>query len=224
MTILLIRAAIIYFAVIAAVRIMGKRQLGELSTHEFVITILISAVATMPLEDNAIPLANSLLPILIFISLEILESALSMKSALFRRLIQGRPIFIIKDGILQQKEMKKLRFTVDDVLDSLRQQSVFDISKVENAIVETNGKLSVQLKSEYAPPTAKDTNVSVDKAQTPVAVIVDGKITNDYFGNLNICENEIELLVKSAGKEAQNVMLMTADKSGKVYIIEKENK
>ena len=127
---------------------MGKRQVGELDPQELVITILISAVATVPLENNGMPLANSLIPIAIFISLEIINSAISMKSINYRELIKGRPRFIIRDGKIQQEELKKLRYTIDDLTDAVRQAGIFDISQVANAIVETNGKLSVQKKSQ----------------------------------------------------------------------------
>ena len=120
MTVTFIRALIIYFFVITAVRLMGKRQVGELKPHELVITILLSAIAVIPLEENSMPLANCLVPIMLFISLEILVAALSMKSLKFRNLIQGRPIFIIRKGKLDQKKLRELRFTVDDILDALR--------------------------------------------------------------------------------------------------------
>lgn len=146
MTVVLFRSVIIYLIVVIAVRIMGKRQLGELNPHEFVITILISAVATIPIQESSIPLSYSILPILVFVSLEVLESALSVKSKAFRKVIDGNPIYIIKNGKLKKQALKKMRFTMDDLNDALRQKDVFDISEVENAIVETNGSLSVEKK------------------------------------------------------------------------------
>ena len=128
MTVIIIRSIIIYLFVVLSVRIMGKRQIGELKPHELVITILISAVATIPLQEISIPLTNSIFPIMIFVSLEIIGSALSMKSIKLRNLLQGKPMFIIKDGILQQKQMRRLRFTMDDIIDALRQAGVFDRS------------------------------------------------------------------------------------------------
>ncbi|MBR3737556.1 MAG: DUF421 domain-containing protein [Eubacterium sp.] len=148
MTIIVFRSVIIYLLVVVAVRIMGKRQLGELNPHEFVITILISAVATIPIQESSIPLSYSALPILIFVSFEILESAISMKSEKFRKIIDGKPIAIIKNGKLQQQELRRLRFTVEDLNEALRQKDVFDINEVENAVVETNGSLSVEKKEE----------------------------------------------------------------------------
>ncbi len=222
MTIILIRAVIIYIFVMVAVRIMGKRQVGELKPQELVITILISAVATIPLEEHGIPLSTSLIPILIFISLEITESAISMKSQRFRNLIQGRPVFIIREGVLQQKALKKLRFSVDDLLDALRQKDVFNIEDVQNAVVETNGTLTVQKKSEASPPSAKESGVEVPIKHAPIPVVMDGKVQTQYFAQTVITENEIEVLCAILGVKRKDLMLLTVDKSGKTYYIKKE--
>ena len=120
MSITLIRAVIIYITVITAMRIMGKRQIGELKPHELVITVLVSQVASIPLEDNSMPLANMFVPILIFVSFEIIVSVISMKSLNFRNLIQGRPMFVIRNGKIDEKQMKRLRFTIDDLIDVVK--------------------------------------------------------------------------------------------------------
>ena len=203
-------------------RVMGKRQIGELNPQELVITILISAVATVPLENNGMPLANSLIPIAIFISFEIINSTLSMKSIKFRALIKGKPRFIIKDGKIQQGELTKLRFTIDDLTDAVRQAGVFDISQVANAIVETNGVVSVQKKSEYAPLTPKDIGIKTEDAEVPITAIVDGKAVADCFGNVNIDENEAKLIAISNGERPQNILVMTIKNDGTAYIVAKE--
>ena len=222
MSITLLRAIIIYIFITVAMRVMGKRQIGELNPQELVITILISAVATVPLENNGMPLANSLIPIAIFISFEIINSTLSMKSIKFRALIKGKPRFIIKDGKIQQGELTKLRFTIDDLTDSVRQAGVFDISQVANAIVETNGVVSVQKKSEYAPLTPKDMGIKTEDAEVPITAIVDGKAVADCFGNVNIDENEAKLIAISNGEQPQNILVMTIKNDGTAYIVAKE--
>lgn len=222
MSITLLRAIIIYIFITVAMRVMGKRQIGELNPQELVITILISAVATVPLENNGMPLANSLIPIAIFISFEIINSTLSMKSIKFRALIKGKPRFIIKDGKIQQKELTKLRFTTDDLTDAVRQAGVFDISQVANAIVETNGVVSVQKKSEYAPLTPKDIGIKTEDAEVPITAIVDGKAVADCFGNVNIDENEAKLIAISNGEQPQNILVMTIKNDGTAYIVAKE--
>lgn len=222
MSITLLRAIIIYIFITVAMRVMGKRQIGELNPQELVITILISAVATVPLENNGMPLANSLIPIAIFISFEIINSTLSMKSIKFRALIKGKPRFIIKDGKIQQGELTKLRFTIDDLTDAVRQAGVFDISQVANAIVETNGVVSVQKKSEYAPLTPKDMGIKTEDAEVPITAIVDGKSVADCFGNVNIDENEAKLIAISNGEQPQNILVMTIKNDGTAYIVAKE--
>ena len=222
MSITLLRAIIIYIFITVAMRVMGKRQIGELNPQELVITILISAVATVPLENNGMPLANSLIPIAIFISFEIINSTLSMKSIKFRALIKGKPRFIIKDGKIQQGELTKLRFTIDDLTDAVRQAGVFDISQVANAIVETNGVVSVQKKSEYAPLTPKDIGIKTENAEVPITAIVDGKAVADCFGNVNIDENEAKLIAISNGEQPQNILVMTIKNDGTAYIVAKE--
>lgn len=221
MSITFIRAVIIYVTVILAVRIMGKRQIGELKPHELVVTVLVSQVASIPLEDNSMPLANMFVPILIFVSFEILVSAISMKSLTFRNLVQGKPIFVIKDGKLDEKQLRRLRFTMDDLIDAVRQKDVFDISTVQDAVIETNGTVSVLQKAESSPVKPKHLNLSVDESSTPIAVVIDGKPVTEYFGKEKIKESEIELLVKNSNREITDIMLLTIDGSGNVFLIPK---
>ncbi len=222
MAINFIRAIIIYVVIIIAVRLMGKRQVGELKPHELVITILISAIAVIPLEENSMPLANCLVPILLFVSLEIIMSVISMKSLWFRNLLQGRPIFIIRQGKLDQKKLKQLRLTMDDVVDALRQKDIFDISQVEDAVIETNGSMSVLPKAEYQPITASDINLSVKEKGMPVAIVIDGKPVNEYFNEYKLKDSEIELVLQTVNRDAKRIMLLTIDDDGNTYLIEKE--
>lgn len=224
MSVIFIRAVIIYIAVIIALRIMGKRQIGELTPHELVITILVSQVAIIPLQDNSMPLLNMFVPILIFVSMEILASALSMKSIHFRNLIQGKPLFVIRNGKLDEKQMKRLRFTVDDLVDAVRQKGYFDLSTIQDAIVEPNGTISVLQKAEESPVTPKQLKMSVDENATPVAVVVDGKPVDEYFGQNIVRNSEIELLVTDSGKKISEIMLLTIDDNGKIFIIPKRGK
>ncbi len=224
MSVIFIRAVIIYIAVILALRIMGKRQIGELTPHELVITILVSQVAIIPLQDNSMPLLNMFVPILIFVSMEILASALSMKSIHFRNLIQGKPLFVIRNGKLDEKQMKRLRFTVDDLVDAVRQKGYFDLSTIQDAIVEPNGTISVLQKAEESPVTPKQLKLSVDENATPVAVVVDGKPVDEYFGQNIVRNSEIELLVTDSGKKISEIMLLTIDDNGKIFIIPKRGK
>lgn len=224
MTVTLIRAVIIYIFVVLAVRVMGKRQIGELKPHELVITILVSQIASIPLQDNAMPLANSIIPLLILIGFEIIASIISMKSIRFRNALQGKPIFVIRHGKLDEKQMRRLRFTMDDLVDALRQKDVFDISQVEDAVVETNGSLSVLMKPEYSPVTPQQLNLEVKDDGMPVVIVMDGKPVSEYFGAEKIKNSEIELLLKKHDLQAKKIMLLTVDDSGNLYVIDKEKK
>ncbi len=221
MSITLIRAVIIYITVITAMRIMGKRQIGELKPHELVITVLVSQVASIPLEDNSMPLANMFVPILIFVSFEIIVSVISMKSLNFRNLIQGRPMFVIRNGKIDEKQMKRLRFTIDDLIDAIRQKDVFDISTVQDAVIETNGSISVLQKAEEAPVTPKQLKLSVDENSTPIAVVIDGKPVTEYFSTEKIKNSKIELVVNNEKKDIKDIMLLTIDEDGNTYLIPK---
>lgn len=222
MTVNFIRAFIIYVFVIIAVRLMGKRQVGELKPHELVITILLSAIAVIPLEENSMPLANCLVPILLFISLEIITSVISMKSLWFRNLLQGRPIFIIRRGKLDQKKLNEMRFTVDDVVDALRQKDIFDLSEVEDAIIETNGSISVLPKAKYKPLTPDDMNIDVEEKGVPITIVMDGKPVNEYFNEYKIKDSEIQLILKSQDRDVEKIMLLTVDDNGNTFLIDKE--
>lgn len=224
MAINFIRAIIIYVFVIIAVRLMGKRQVGELKPHELVITILLSAVALIPLEENSMPLANCLVPILLFISMEIIVSVISMKSLWFRNLLQGRPIFIIRKGKLDQKKLSEMRFTIDDVIDALRQKDIFDLSEVEDAVIETNGSISVLPKAENRPLTPKDMGITPKDNGIPITIVMDGKPVNEYFNEYKVDDKRIELVIKNTKKDVSQIMLLTIDDKGNTFLIEKENK
>ncbi len=169
------------------------------------------------------PLANMFVPILIFVSFEIIVSAISMKSINFRNLIQGKPIFVIKNGKLDEKQMKRLRFTIDDLIDAIRQKDVFDISTVQDAIIETNGSISVLQKAEDTPVTPRQLKLSVDEVSTPITIVIDGKPVTEYFGEEKIKNSEIELVVNNSGKDIKGIMLLTIDNSGNTFIIPKRS-
>lgn len=222
MGIIFVRALIIYIFVIGAVRLMGKRQVGELKPQELVITMLLGAVAAVPLEDNSMPLANCLIPIMLFVSLEILSSLICMKSIKIRNFIQGKPVFIIRRGKLNQKKMKQLRLTIDDIVDALRQKDIFDISQVEEAVIETNGTITVLPKPEYRPITPDDVSLSVKNDGMPITIVMDGKPVTDYFNDENVKISEIELILKEQNADVKKIMLLTVDDSGNTYRIRKE--
>lgn len=224
MFVTLIRTIILYITVIAAVRIMGKRQIGELQPTELVITILLSEIVAIPMQDNDLPLINTIIPVLVLISFEIIISVLSLKSVHFRNAMQGNPVVVIKDGKLLFDQIKKIRFTVDDLLESLRQKDVFDISKVAYAIVETNGALSVLLKPEHSFTTKSDMKVTVNDDGIPCPVIIDGRIIESNFDCCNLTTEKLNKIIKKDKIDINKTLLLTVSKGGKRTYIGKEKK
>ncbi len=148
MSVLFIRAVILYAAVIFVIRLMGKRQIGEMQPSELVITILISEVASLPLQSKSIPVLYAVVPLFVFVSFEIILSALSLKCKKLRTLMQGHEVIVIRNGKIDIKALRTLRMTVEDLEGALRQKDVFDVKEVAYGIFETNGKLSVLLKND----------------------------------------------------------------------------
>lgn len=222
MFVTIIRTLILYFIVICVVRLMGKRQIGELQPSELVITLLLSEIIAMPMENNDIPLISTVIPVMLLVTLEIITSAISMKSLKFRFLIQGHPIIIIRNGELQQKEMKKLRLTIDDILESLRQKDIFDISLVSYAILETNGKMSVMLKPDYETVTNKNTGIQAEDSGIPCVVITDGQIERSAFDDCNMTDEKLQNIIKKQNIDVGSTLLMTLDKSGNSVVIKKD--
>lgn len=219
----IIRTFIIYCAVTICVRLMGKRQLGQLQPGELVITILISEIAAMPIGDNDIPLLNSIIPLFLLVSFEIINSLIDRRFVGYRHFTEGKPITIIRNGELLQKELKALRFTINDVLLGLRQKDIFDIKEVEFAVVETNGTLSVLLKPDYRPATSKTLGKKEKDNGMPCAVVIDGKIIESAFINCGITKNEVESKVNKETDDIKSILLMTVDKNKKFNIIFKKD-
>lgn len=220
MSLVIIRAFIIYVFVIVAVRIMGKRQVGELKPHELVITFLISSTATIPLQDNNMPLLNCIVPVLLFVSLEIIVAVLSVKSVKFKFNSRKTDCYY-RQRKNRRKKLRQLRFTVDDLCDALRQQGYWDIAEVQNAVIETNGSISAENWEKYKPLTADNVKISVDDKGLHTAIVIDGKPVEEYFKDKSIKLSEIELLLNANGKEAKKLLLMTVDDNGNIYTVRK---
>lgn len=222
MLITLLRSMILYLLIIAAVRIMGKRQIGQLQPSELVITILISEIAAIPMQDNGLPLFSSIIPIFVLVAFEIIMSVINMKSMRFRRIMEGNSVIIIRDGKVEQKALKKLRITTDDLMESLRQKDVFDIQDVQYAILETNGSLSVLLKPGKRTVTADDMGLAPTDNGLPCTVINDGVVMHGLLSECGLNENRLEKLLRKKNVRRQDVFLLVADRSGQATVIRKE--
>lgn len=223
MLITLFRTAILYFFVIIALRIMGKRQIGDMQPGELVITILISELAAIPIQDTSQPVINGIVAIFVLVVLEVLVSFISMKFTLVHRVVNGNSAVIIEDGVMNQKLMKQMRVTVSDLLEVLRGQGVFDISKVAYAILETNGSLSILLKPSEQPATVGDITGRNSKPDVFNAIVInDGKIINRGLELVEASRDRIFSTLKKRGLKTGSVFLMTMNKDGEYYIIERE--
>lgn len=222
MLISLIRVGILYFFIIVCMRLMGKRQLGELQPTELVITILLSEIASIPIEDNGVPLINSIFAVLLLVSLEIINSAACLKSVKLRTIVEGNPIIVVRDGKIDQKMLRQLRFSSGDLIEQLRQKDVFDINDVKFAIVETNGQLSVMLKDSKQPITPEFLDSQVEDKGFQAMVINDGKILKKAFKDCNMDGKKLKNILKNNNVELNEILFMLADNKGNYTIIRKD--
>ncbi len=198
---------------------MGKKQLGQLQPGELIITILISEVVATPIVDTSAPLLSGILPLLLLASFEILNSVLATKSVRFRYLSDGKPVTVIKDGVLQQKALKTLRFTIDDVLAALRQKDIFSISDVEFAVAETNGMLSVLPKAPKRALTPEAIEGKQKNAGAAYTVVVDGIILESAIKESTVTLDEVKRKIKRENVNVKEILLMTVDKNKEYTVI-----
>ncbi len=205
-------------------RLMGKRQLGELQPGELVITMLISEIAAEPINNGDQPIISSVIPLMLLISFEIINSLIAMKSPSFRYKVDGRPITVINNGKLNQRRLKDLRYTIDDILAALRQKDVFDINDVEYAIVETNGALSVLLKQPERPVIQKLIEKQEKDCGVPFAVVIDGKILENAIKDTSVNVDDILRKIEQLNIDLKDIMILTVDKNRKFDMIVKDKK
>ncbi|MBO5378476.1 MAG: DUF421 domain-containing protein [Ruminiclostridium sp.] len=208
---IIIRSVILFILVIAALRLMGKKQLGELQPSELVTTILISNIATLSLEDQSIPMILGIVPILMIVCIDVLMSGIMLKSVRFRKLVTGSPRVIITDGVIDQKELKNLRYTIDDVLEAMRDSDIFDITHVRYAIVETTGKINFFRKDE-------------GKTDPPGVIIKDGLLIEEGLVKAGLGKEWLYDTLKRRNTEQKSVFLLTACGDGSYTMILKEGR
>lgn len=220
----IVRTAILYFLLILAIRLMGKRQIGDMQPGELVITILISEIAAVPIQDLTQPVLTGVIAVFTLIFLEITVSILAMKVLPLRRFFYGDSAIIIKNGVLDQKMLKKLRITGPDLIEVLRNQNVFDIDDVAYAILETNGQLSVLLKPEKQPVAIEHLSGEPATSSFPSVIISDGKIIKESLKEINTTKAQINKILKSEAVSVKNIFVMVCDDKLNYHIIRKEPK
>ena len=218
------RTIILYFLIMVGLRLMGKRQIGELEPSELVLTMMISDLATVPMQDFGIPLLAGVIPILTLLSISMLLSQISLRHLRFRAMVCGTPSVLIRNGELQQDAMRRNRYTLDELLEELRGQGISDISEVKYAVLENSGQLCVFPWAAQKPPTASQLGLKVeDDVTLPVILINDGRVLTN---NLALCGKDDAWLNKTLRKEKlsspREVFLLTLDEQGQVLCVKKE--
>jgi len=223
MLIVTARTVILYLTVITVIRLMGKRQVGELQPFELAITIMISALAAIPIEDIGIPLIFSLIPIILLLSFQIIISIISMKSNKARALFGGHPRILIENGKLVETELKHSIININDLLEQLRLKGYPSITDVEYAIMETNGRLSVIPKSQKRPVNPQDLNLDTVYEGLTYTLIIDGKLLKENLNNIDINEDWLKKeLAKFGIKNIKEVLFAAIDTRGNLIYQKKK--
>ncbi len=219
---IIIRSIIIYLIVLLVFRLMGKRQLGQMQPFELVLTLIIADLATIPMAEVAVPVLHGIVPLLTLVVLHFVLTLISRNSQKFSKIISGKPVIIINPKGIDYNAMKKLNLSTDDLFAALRECGYFNISQIQYAIMETNGKVSVMPKAEFSPATNGDLNNNVQDGYLPIVLVSEGKIIKENIALAGFSEEKVMKLIKenSNKKEVRlkDVLLLTVDQTGQAYI------
>ena len=225
MAVITIRTVIMFVCILAAMRLMGKRQLGQLELSELVVAVLISDMAALPLQDIGIPLLNGLVPVVILFSCELLISWLSLKSRRFRRVCFGKPSILMQDGKIIPRSLDENRFSLDELCEELRAKGVTDLSTVSCAVLETDGTLNVLLRASAQPATPSQLGIPADERGLPVTLISDGQVEAPNLRLLGRDERWLQKELTARGIHSPSeVYFMNIDALGGIYLQRKEQK
>lgn len=212
-----VRTIFLYLVLIFVIRMMGKRQIGEMEPSEFVVTMLVANLASIPMQDGAIPLFSGLVPILTVLGMELIISWLTVKSITMRKLFCGKPVILVENGRILEDNLRATRITLDELTGHLRQKDVLDISDVQIAILETDGELSVFPFPEKMPACAADAGVRVQPQSLPVTVICDGFLLEENLKSLGKDKAWLSAVLKEHKAKIPDTLLLMADADGNVY-------
>ncbi|MCM0646834.1 DUF421 domain-containing protein [Clostridium swellfunianum] len=223
MFIVMLRTIILYFIVVITMRIMGKRQIGEMQPFELVIAIMVSELASLPMQDTRIPLVHGVIPIVTLLFLQAVISMAELKSEVARTIFSGKPSIIIKDGTIDIKQLKYDRFNINDLFEELRLQGYYNIEDIQYAILETSGQLSVIPKTELEPVTRQDMKIKTTQDLLPVTLVLDGKINHH---NLKVVDKNTSWLSSQLKQNniasVDKVFIALIDSKGKFFYQLKE--
>lgn len=220
-----VRTIILYIIVITVMRLMGKRQIGELQPYEFAVAIMISELATVPMQETGMPVINGIVPILTILIMQMLFSFLSMKSIFIRKVVSGQPVVLVEKGRIIEENMKKELYTINELAEQLRIKNIPNISDVEFAILETNGQLSIIPKVASRGVTCGDLNVPGKYESFPYYLVIDGKKIPENFRKAEINENDFFNYIRSKSIQSEeDILYANADDSKKIFIQLKHEK
>ena len=219
-----LRTIILYLVLIAVVRLMGKRQIGQMEPAEFVVTMLVANLAAIPMQDGGIPLFSGVVPILTVLGMELVLAAAAMGSIWVRKVLCGKPVILIENGRIIQSALRATRVTLDELTGHLREKDILDLRSVQYAILETNGNLSVFPYPKEVPASAKEAGIQAKDQYLPVTIIADGKL---YEENLAVAHRDkkwVQRILDENRTSLKQTWLLTVDEKGHVLWLPKEDK
>jgi uncharacterized membrane protein YcaP (DUF421 family) len=220
MTLLLviIRTLILYIAVVVVMRIMGKREIGQLQPFELVVALMVADLAAIPMEDTGIPLLSGIIPIIILMAAQVTISYISMKSEKARGIICGKPSVLVANGKLVESELEYLRYNINDLLEQLRSKNYPNLADVEFAILETNGQLSVIPKSQKRALQPEDLQINTKYEGMPMTLVIDGRVNKENLRKVNLSEDWLRTeLGKFGVSDLKKVFFASLDTAGKLF-------
>ena len=217
-----LRTIILYLVLIVTIRLMGKRQIGQMEPSEFVVTMLVANLATIPMQDAGLPLYSGIIPILTVLGAELLLSALALKNTKFRRLLCGKPVILIENGNILQQNLRKTRVTLDELTSHLREKDVLDIKAVQYAILETGGSLSVFPYPKEMPASARDAGIQVRQQFLPITVISDGELLKENLTKAKKDLSWVHRVLEERHAGIKDTWLLTVDSGNHITFFRKE--
>ena len=217
------RTVLFYLLLIAVIRIMGKRQIGQMEPAEFVVTMLAANLAVIPMQDTGVPLFAGLVPILTVLGIQLILSALSLRSLSFRKLLCGKPVILIRNGKILQENLRRTRITMDELTGHLRENSVMDPRTVQYAILETDGCLSVFPFPGECPPSARDAGISAGVRNLPVTIVSDGRVLEENLAFAGRDRNWLRQVLEARHTDVAGTWLLTLDRDGQIIFYPRED-
>ena len=216
------RTIILYLTMIAVIRLMGKRQIGQMEPSEFVVSMMVANLATIPMEDDGIALFAGLVPILTILGAELILSYLNLKNSKIRKLLCGKPVILIENGNILQQSLRKTRISLDELTGHLREKDVLDIRSVQYAILETNGNLSVFPYPKEKPASAKDARIQVRQQFLPITIVSDGELMEHNLAIAKKDKRWLHKILEENHAQLQDTWLLTVDGGNHVTFFRKE--